>query len=274
MPAAVTHRPLFVAGAFAAFAGVTASLILVEVPGLGLGHFYYLPIALMALSSNLLMGALAGTMATSLYALAVVVNPLIPSKDVLTLSTGIRGITFIATGALVGWVAQGKRDLLVQLTAAAERDFLTGLLNVRAFETELVERCAGGRRFTLLLGDMDGLKAVNDRDGHAAGNQLLSRFGAALRETVRADEEVARVGGDEFAVLSGPLSVDEAVAFARRLEADLDAQGLAASFGWAVYPADGGTSTALYRRADERLYTSKRTRHARGELIPLVREIG
>jgi diguanylate cyclase (GGDEF)-like protein len=228
----------------------------------------------MGLSINQLMGALAGTMATSLYALAVVVNPLIPSKDVLTLSTGIRGITFIATGALVGWVAQGKRDLLVQLTAAAERDFLTGLLNVRAFETELVERCAGGRRFTLLLGDMDGLKAVNDRDGHAAGNQLLSRFGAALRETVRADEEVARVGGDEFAVLSGPLSVDEAVAFARRLEADLDAQGLAASFGWAVYPADGGTSTALYRRADERLYTSKRTRHARGELIPLVREIG
>jgi diguanylate cyclase (GGDEF)-like protein len=274
MPAAVSHRPLFVAAAFAAFAAVTASLIFVEVPGLGLGHCYYLPIALTALSSNLLMGALGGTMATSLYAVAVIVNPTIPSTDVLTISTGIRGVTFIATGALIGWVAQGKRDLLEQLSAAAERDFLTGLLNVRSFETSLVRRCASGRRFTLVLGDMDGLKAVNDRDGHAAGNQLLSRFGVALRETVRSDDEVARVGGDEFAVLTGPLSVDEAVAFARRLEADLGAQGLNASFGWAVYPADGGTSTAVYRRADERLYTSKRTRHARGELLPLVREAG
>lgn len=271
MPAAVTHRPLFVAASFALFGAVTASLMLVEVPGLGLGHFYYLAIAVMALASNAVVGALAGTTASVLYALATIVNPQIPSTDVLTLSMGIRGVTFIATGALIGWVAKGKKELLVQLTAAAERDFLTGLLNVRSFETSLVRRCASGRQFTLLLGDMDGLKLVNDRDGHAAGNQLLSRFGVALREIVRADDEVARVGGDEFAVLTGALSVDEAVAFARRLEAELGRQGLSASFGWAVYPADGGTSTALYRRADERLYTSKRTRYARGELIPLVR---
>ena len=269
--AALSHRGVLVLASLVGYGAVAAAYVLFEVPGLGIGHFYYLPIALLALATGPLVGAVAGVLATTLYVAGVMLNPQLPVDDVFTASTAIRGFTYVVGGALIGAFTSVHRDLVARLSELAERDFLTGLLNTRAFETELHQRCAHPRRFALLLGDLDGLKEVNDRAGHAEGNALLRRVAAALTETTRSDDLVARVGGDEFAILSTLGSADEATDMCRRLEETLEAEGLPISFGWALHPADGGSAIALYRRADERLYSSKAARKSREKVKALLR---
>jgi diguanylate cyclase (GGDEF)-like protein/PAS domain S-box-containing protein len=81
-------------------------------------------------------------------------------------------------------------------------DELTDLQN-RMFFDEEISRLSHGRQFpiTVIIGDLDGLKQINDKLGHAVGDRLLKRAAAVLKETFRADEIVARIGGDEFVVL-------------------------------------------------------------------------
>jgi len=84
----------------------------------------------------------------------------------------------------------------------ANHDGLTGLYN-RIFFAEEMARLERGRQFpiSIIVADVDGLKQVNDREGHGTGDDLLKRTASVLKETFRADEVVARMGGDEFAVL-------------------------------------------------------------------------
>jgi len=271
MDAALSHRGALVSAALAAYAAISVGYVAFEVPGLGIGHLFYLPIALVALASGALLGAGAGVFATVLYVVCVIVNHRIPSADVLTASTAIRAVTYISSGALIGAFASRNRALVDRLQSLADRDFLTGLLNARAFETALANRCASPRRFAVLLADFDGLKATNDRDGHAAGNALLRAGAKALESMLREGDELARVGGDEFAILATMGTPEDAESLARRVEGELGRQGVALSVGWALFPVDGGTSIALYRRADERLYASKSARKARSEVVSLLR---
>jgi diguanylate cyclase (GGDEF)-like protein len=258
--ARTSHRLLLVVASVAGFAAVTVAYDVLERPGLGLAHFYYLPVAVLALATNAKIGSLAGLAAAFLYVRGVVADPDTPPTDVVVAGSAIRAATFVSTGALIGWFASSKAELVGRLRELAERDHLTGLLNTRAFEESLASRCTGSRRFTLLLGDLDGLKRMNDRKGHAAGNLLLRRFGDELVRALRSEDEVARVGGDEFAALTCITVADEAERLCRRLEAELDAQRLRTSFGWALFPADGTTPAALLARADDRLYASKLAR--------------
>ncbi|WP_100965007.1 GGDEF domain-containing protein [Bosea sp. FBZP-16] len=87
-----------------------------------------------------------------------------------------------------------------ELEAAARRDPLTGLANRRAFDEALAEASATGG-FALLLLDLDGFKAVNDRLGHAAGDELLHQVAARLSGMLRTGDMLARLGGDEFAAI-------------------------------------------------------------------------
>jgi diguanylate cyclase (GGDEF)-like protein len=256
MAAITSHRVVLVCASLAGFVGVTLAFRVLESPGLGIGHFYYLPIALMALATNWKIGSLAGFAAAGLYVTGIVENPETPA-DLVFAQSAIRTVTFVSTGALIGWFASSKLELVDRLRDLAARDHLTGLLNNRAFEESLAFRCAGSRRFALLLGDLDGLKQINDRRGHSAGNFLLRRFGDELLRVLRAEDEVARVGGDEFAVLTSITVADEAERLCRRLEAELDKRRLRTSFGWALFPGEGTTPSALYGRADDRLYASK-----------------
>jgi diguanylate cyclase (GGDEF)-like protein len=274
MDAALSHRGALVSAALAAYAAISVAYVALEVPGLGIGHLFYLPIALVALASGALLGAGAGAFATVLYVACVLVNHRIPSADVLTASTAIRAVTYIFSGALIGAFASRNRALVHRLQSLAERDFLTGLLNARAFDAALVRRCAGPRRFAVLLADFDGLKAMNDREGHAAGNALLRTGADALESMLREGDELARVGGDEFAILAAMSAPEDAESLARRVEDELGRQGVALSVGWALFPVDGGTSISLYRRADERLYASKSARKARNEVVSLLRPAG
>ena len=142
------------------------------------------------------------------------------------------------------------------------RDQLTGLFNRGYFDESfarlLVEQRAG-RPFTVAIIDLDDFKSVNDRYGHAAGDEALRFAAGRLREAFRDDDIIARYGGEEFAVI---LQVDHATAVARLdewragLHADARIPRLSASVGAASMPQDG-TTRALLEVADRRLYAAK-----------------
>jgi diguanylate cyclase (GGDEF)-like protein len=256
MPAASRHRRLLILSAIACYAVVFTSFILFEVPGLGIGHFFYIPVAVLALAGGTRLGLLGGSVATTLYALAIVVTPRLPTRDVLTAATAIRFVTYSSCGVLIGWFANEHRRHLEQLRELAERDFLTGILNTRMFDEALARRCSAAGPFLLLLGDMDNLKQVNDTHGHTAGNGELRRLADALSRAIGPGDELARVGGDEFAILSH-AQVSEAGKLCAHLRAELAAEDIRITFGWAASPEDGVGPLELFRKADDRLYAAK-----------------
>ena len=242
------------------------AFLLYERPGLGLAHFFYLSIAATAIATGPLIGALAGFAATGLYAAAVVLNPTIPSTDVLTASTAIRAVTFVSVGFMLGWFAGRNRLMLQELQILAERDILTGLPNTRAFEAAITKRLETGRPFALLLADMDALKELNHEAGPSAGDDALRRVADRLSNSLSPEDQVARVGSDEFAVLASCVTLDEASELSARLEWILSSQGTKATFGWAVHPQEGENALAVYRAASERLYARKVMRgYVRGQ---------
>ena len=155
------------------------------------------------------------------------------------------------------------------LTLAVHTDPLTGLQNRRRFD-DWLQRPFGTDPTALLLLDLDDFKAVNDRFGHACGDDVLRRVGLTLRATSRPGDFAVRQGGDEFAlVLRGPELSDEAVALraievAERIAGE-DWSRLAAglqinvSIGTAITDDTGSaTGPSLYRAADAALYRAKR----------------
>lgn len=272
MPAAVSHyRAFLLATAGVLYPLIFAAFMLAERPGLGLGHFYYFPVAMVALANGAVWGAAAGLAATGLYTIGIVINPHLASSQVLTGGSIIRLITLTTIGALVGWFATNHRNLSDRLRVANERDNLTGLLNTRAFDAALTARLELGRPFGLVLGDMDTMREINDAEGHAVGNDVLRHAAEILSRTSDDEAQVARVGGDEFAVISSMPGSDRVRALCSRLTSALAEEGISMSFGWAVCPRDGETSLLLFRAADERLYAQKliRSRLTAGEVVSL-----
>ncbi|HZQ80082.1 MAG TPA: GGDEF domain-containing protein [Acidimicrobiia bacterium] len=153
-------------------------------------------------------------------------------------------------------MARATRRAFAQLQRAACFDALTGVMNRRSFEADAAREIGRvarhGGRFSLGMLDLDGLKAINDTLGHAAGDARLRALGTALRTTTRREDSAYRIGGDEFAVLLPGASADQA----RRVLARVgQAAGLARfSWGVATCPADGITLEALAGAADARLY--------------------
>lgn len=203
------------------------------------------------------LGALAGLAATALYVAGILANNDIPSTDVLTGSTAIRFVTFVSIGALIGQFASRNRAMVDELRILAERDILTGLPNTRAFEAAITKRLETGRPFALLLADMDALKELNQEAGPSAGNEALRRVADRLSRSLAAEDQIARVGSDEFAVLASVATLDEAAELSTRLEWVFSSQGTKATFGWAVHPQEGENALAIYRAANERLYARK-----------------
>jgi diguanylate cyclase (GGDEF)-like protein len=261
MPAAISHRRAVLAIALAGYAITFGAFLLFEAPGLGIGHFYYLCVALVALSLGPSWGVAAGVLADTLYGAGILLNPSIPSADVLSTSTGIRFVTYTLMGLLIGAFARNNGDLVERLRTAGDRDFLTDLWNTRAFDGLLETKLEQNRPFALVLGDFDGLKAINDEEGHAVGNDVLRRAADVLQTVVRGEDQLARTGGDEFAVLTTLPGSDAVRALCGRLTTALAHEGLAMSFGWAVHPRDGRDALALFRAADERLQAQKLIRN-------------
>jgi diguanylate cyclase (GGDEF)-like protein/PAS domain S-box-containing protein len=144
-------------------------------------------------------------------------------------------------------------------------DTLTGLYNRAYFDTE-IQRLGVGRNFpvAIVFGDMDGLKATNDRLGHAVGDELLRRAATVLRGAFRGEDVVARIGGDEFGVLLPGAGLEVARAAMQRVEAALLAHNaeqesgpqVRFSMGVAVAEKDDDLNAAL-RAADVDMYRVK-----------------
>jgi diguanylate cyclase (GGDEF)-like protein len=256
MPAALSRR-LLLFGAILSTALIFPAFLVYERPGLGIGHFYYLAIALAAMAGGATLGAFAGLIATGLYAAGVLINTHVPSHELLTMGTITRGVTYVTIGALIGFFAQRNRDMVSELQVLAERDVLTGLPNTRAFEAAITRRLAAGRTFALMLADMDALKDFNRDEGFTAGNDALRRLADRLSKSLAPDDDVARVGSDEFAVLAYVQNSEAAAQLASHLERMLADGRAKATVGWAVHPQEGENALALYRTASERLYARK-----------------
>jgi len=108
-----------------------------------------------------------------------------------------------------------------ELDHAARRDVLTRTANRRAFDETLALNCANGMGFALLLLDLDGFKAVNDRHGHAAGDEVLRQVADRLSQTVRSTDMLARLGGDEFGIILPAADAAAAAGVAKRAVASL-----------------------------------------------------
>lgn len=150
---------------------------------------------------------------------------------------------------------------------AARTDALTGQLNRRAleagFESELARARRTGRPCGLVLIDLDGFKRYNDANGHPAGDAALRRIGRVLGEGTRATDTVARLGGEEFAMLTPECDTAGALALAERLRRAIEVEfsgvtpPLTASCGVSSHPADGPERPDLISAADRALYRAK-----------------
>jgi diguanylate cyclase (GGDEF)-like protein/PAS domain S-box-containing protein len=156
-----------------------------------------------------------------------------------------------------------------QLRFLSTHDTLTGLYNRAFFEAE-IKRVERGRlaQVSIVMADVDGLKQVNDQRGHEAGDHMLRQTAQLLREAFRAEDIVARIGGDEFAALLPQADMAAAAICLQRVRARTAAYNaahasspLSISLGMAT--ADAGHDIAIaLRQADEDMYEDKRTRRA------------
>lgn len=159
--------------------------------------------------------------------------------------------------------AEDARRATERAEVDALLDPLTGVVNRRGWQRLLdreEDRCRRyGSVASVLLVDLDGLKAVNDQHGHAAGDVLLQRAASALREAFRRADVIARLGGDEFAVLAVETDATDAHRERDRLQHLLDQAGIPASIGTAARtPADG--LAGAWARADADMYMRKRAK--------------
>jgi diguanylate cyclase (GGDEF)-like protein len=181
--------------------------------------------------------------------------------------------------AVTGVMLRVKRRLVEAERSQREiahRDALTGIPNRRAFDSAL--RCelgartgpAGGRRgadaepLALLILDLDDFKSINDVHGHQIGDAVLRDAAERMAGVLRGSDMLARIGGDEFAVIvpsadsaQAQLLAEKAGAAVATREPGSSMPAPRASVGWAVYPDDGESYETLMRSADERLLALK-----------------
>ena len=196
----------------------------------------------------------------------------------------IAGLTALVTAFFLGYALLSNRRHRAELIRLAERDELTGLLNRRAIVRKAVEYLSRAResKGTLIIGliDLDHFKSVNDRFGHAVGDQLLQRLAVSLRTVLHTREVFGRYGGEEFLVLFPDSTMEQAREGAERLRAalrdsplNIDGQevSVSLSMGLASYETGDVLYDQVARRADIALYVAKTQGRDRVEVFNPLR---
>ena len=219
--------------------------------------------------------------------LATYASPLLYDKNAVRIGYPGRVLMF-AVAVICATSAMGilKRRLLraeAHQRSMAERDPLTGVHNRRTFDRALAAALDGGQGtgVALVVFDFNDFKLINDVHGHPVGDTVLSSVAEACGAVVRDGDCLARIGGDEFALIA-PGAGHEGVS---RVVAGLDdviehapmppgVGAVRATFGWAVAPEDGHDSDELFRRADQRLIERKRVGRAPRQEIRVTAPVG
>jgi len=166
---------------------------------------------------------------------------------------------------------------MAQLQNLAGTDELTGIANRRSFidalDREIARSIRGNGDVAVIMLDLDGLKTLNDTFGHATGDEALCEVAITCSQTLRSTDLVARIGGDEFAILLAGINKDNAVSMLRRVCSSIEAkqikgQNLRISAGIATTASGIRKARSLMEAADARLYKSKRRRRKRHNTTP------
>ncbi len=234
-------------------------------------HLYYLPIILAALIFDF-WGGLA-------CALAAIVSYHLANQHLRALnyveSDYMQVVLFLTVGAITARLARDRRAM----QRLAGTDDLTGLYNLRSFESKLlaiVSRAQARRtHVSMLVLDVDGLKGINDTHGHLAGAEAVREVGHIIAGTFTGSAVACRYGGDEFAIVLPDCEARASLAAAESLRKTVEGQqpvlagrqfpagALTVSIGIAIYVSDGArhpelVGEELFRAADHALYQAKR----------------
>ena len=244
-----------------------------------LANLYLLPIVVVAMTLGR-RGALVIFAAVLLAWLSLLAGEgaVPPPAELLTRLFGQLGpwaLVAYVTQALAGSILTARR----RIEEMAERDSLTGMLNLRTFKATLGRehelRIRDGRGgYAILLVDMDDLKALNDEHGHQAGNHAITAVASAVQRAIRNTDMAARAGGDEFVVFLPDASAEVAEIVAQRIRNHVyrslfpvgeRLQRMTASVGTATWPRDGTQADDIVAAAAERAKLDRKLRQQAGE---------
>jgi diguanylate cyclase (GGDEF)-like protein len=185
--------------------------------------------------------------------------------------------------ALIGPAVIGtqiiRRDQVLQQTMIrmSQEDYLTGLYNRRRItellENEIRRATRYNTMFFVILTDVDQFKSVNDRHGHQAGDEALTKISVVIRSSVRGTDLVGRWGGEEFVIISPETDISGGFSLAEKIRTRLESADLGeidhrtASFGVTAF-ADGDDVEDIIARADAGLYAAKQDGRNRVEKVP------
>ncbi len=231
-----------------------------------MANLYLLPIVLVAMTLGA-RGALIIVAAVALAWLSVVIDegPLPPAGELFARLFGELGpyaLVAYLTQALAGSITTARR----RIEEMAERDGLTGMLNLRTFKATLhrehqlrVRGAPGG--YAILLVDVDRLKELNDEHGHQVGNRAITTVAGAVQRAIRTSDMAARYGGDEFVVFLPGATPEVAEIVAQRIRNNVykslfsvgeRLQRMTVSVGAASYPRDGAQQDDIVAAAGQR----------------------
>jgi len=196
---------------------------------------------------------------------------------VLAIFVGVLYLSIIVICRSVFENIIARQDAFRKIEIIAHRDALTGLWNRGAFiqllQTRLSRLSDEDGSVALISIDLDRFKDINDTLGHQAGDAVLKEVGQRIRSIIRAGDEVARIGGDEFVVMLIGTDETQAYRVAQRIletfvspfAASRSSNICGASIGYAIAPKDGSTFDELFRNADLALYEAKKS--GRGQIV-------